>query len=40
MKNQQQTLQELMPAFEQKIEKITQSAQKTTKKANSKIGKK
>ncbi len=30
MKNQQQTLQELMPAFEQKIEKITQSAQKTT----------
>ena len=29
MKNQQQTLQELMPAFEQKIEKITQSSQKT-----------
>jgi len=28
MKNQQQTVQELMPAFEQKIEKITQSAQK------------
>lgn len=40
MENQQQTLQELMPAFEQKLEKIVQPNQKTTKKANSKIGKK
>ena len=40
MKNQQQTLQELMPAFKQKLEKIVQPNQKTTKKANSKIGKK
>ena len=40
MKNQPQTLQELMPAFEQKLEKIVQPNQKTTKKANSKIGKK
>ncbi|MEX6457421.1 hypothetical protein [Moraxella osloensis] len=40
MKNKQQTLQELMPAFEQKLEKIVQPNQKTTKKANSKIGKK
>ena len=40
MKNQQQTLQELMPAFEQKIEKITQSAQKTTQTINHKASKK
>ncbi|QHG08840.1 DUF2059 domain-containing protein [Moraxella osloensis] len=40
MENQQQTLQELMPAFKQKLEKIVQPNQKTTKKANSKIGKK
>lgn len=40
MENQQQTLQELMPAFEQKIEKITQSAQKTTKIINHKASKK
>lgn len=40
MKNQQQTLQELMPEFEQKIEKITQSAQKTTKIINHKASKK
>ena len=36
MKNQQQTVQELMPVFEQKIEKITQSAQKTTQIINHK----
>ena len=40
MENQQQTLQELMPAFEQKIEKITQSAQKTTQIINHKASKK
>ena len=40
MKNQQQTLQELIPAFEQKIEKITQSAQKTTQTINHKASKK
>lgn len=40
MKNQQQTLQELMPAFEQRIEKITQSAQKTTQTINHKASKK
>ena len=40
MKNQQQTLQELMPAFERKIEKITQSAQKTTQIINHKASKK
>ncbi|WP_264755210.1 hypothetical protein [Moraxella osloensis] len=40
MQNQQQTLQELMPAFEQKIEKITQSAQKTTQIINHKASKK
>lgn len=40
MENQQQTLQELMPAFEQKIEKITQSAQKTTQTINHKASKK
>lgn len=40
MKNQQQTLQELMPAFEQRIEKITQSSQKTTQTINHKASKK
>lgn len=40
MKNQQQTVQELMLAFEQKIEKITQSAQKTTQTINHKASKK
>ena len=40
MKNQQQTLQELMPEKKKKIEKITQSAQKTTQIINHKASKK
>nr|WP_309596644.1 hypothetical protein [Moraxella osloensis] len=40
MKNKQQTLQELMPAFEQKLEKIVQPNQKTTQTINHKASKK
>ena len=40
MKNKQKTLQELMPAFEQKLEKIVQPNQKTTQIINHKASKK